>query len=167
MEVTSIKGYWIPSRFTARVERSEHQHQSLEMIMQDSQDTCTQLGLCRWRFPIDIIGFHLDITFTALNPSSCCIFWGGPFCAAVYSFPAVRFPDALENLTFGILFNQSLAEATLPSNLQRLALGDAFNQSMAQVKLPNTLQYLALGDAFNQSLDSCSSLFYVFELCDL
>lgn len=79
----------------------------------------------------------------------------------------MRFPDALENLTFGILFNQSLAEATLPSKLQRLALGDAFNQRMAQVKLPNTLQYLALGDAFNQSLDSCYILlilFYVFEL---
>lgn len=69
-----------------------------------------------------------------------------------------KFPDALENLTFGILFNQSLAEATLPSKLQRLALGDAFNQRMAQVKLPNTLQYLALGDAFNQSLEDISSM---------
>lgn len=83
---------------------------------------------------------------------------------AVFFFPGkVRFPDALENLTFGILFNQSLAEATLPSKLQRLALGDAFNQRMAQVKLPNTLQYLALGDAFNQSLDSC----YILLFCSM
>lgn len=71
----------------------------------------------------------------------------------LYVGNCTRFPDALENLTFGLLFNQSLVGVAWPSNLQRLIFGDAFNQSMAGVTLPNNLQILTFGDAFTQSLD--------------
>ena len=65
----------------------------------------------------------------------------------------VELPSALQSLTFGTYFNESLAQARLPSGLQSLTFGVWFNQSLENVTLPSGLQNLTFGDHFDQSLE--------------
>eukprot|EP00435_Cladocopium_sp_Y103_P054606 s77_g17.t2 len=62
-------------------------------------------------------------------------------------------PSSLENLTFGLRFNQGLKGVTFPSSLQSLTFGDFFDQSLGGVTFPSSLQDLTFGAAFNQSLE--------------
>ena len=51
---------------------------------------------------------------------------------------------ALQSLTFGDQFDQSMDNVALPSGLQSLTFGPTFNQSMDNVALPSGLQSLTL-----------------------
>ncbi|CAK9029865.1 Probable serine/threonine-protein kinase fnkA (FNIP repeat-containing protein A), partial [Durusdinium trenchii] len=62
-----------------------------------------------------------------------------------------RWPH-LRRMAFGWHFNQTLENITWPSQLQSLTLGWKFNQSLERVDFPKTLQSLTLGSCFNQSL---------------
>ena len=65
----------------------------------------------------------------------------------------VTFPRALQHLTFGASFNQSLEEVSFEYlQLQSLALGNDFNQSLERVTFPPGLQFLTFGASFNQPL---------------
>lgn len=61
------------------------------------------------------------------------------------------FPNSLAELSFGDLFDQSLATVQLP-HLQHLSLGQGWNHGLEELELPK-LQSLVLGDGFNQSLE--------------
>lgn len=70
------------------------------------------------------------------------------------SMDNVTLPAGLESLTFGRQFNQSMDNVTLPAGLQRLTFGYNFNQSVDNVTLPAGLQRLTFGFVFNQSMDT-------------
>merc|ERR1711924_337122 len=59
---------------------------------------------------------------------------------------------ALQSLTFGYFFNQSMENLTLPSGLQSLTFGENFDQSLENVNLPSGLQSLTFDTCFNQSM---------------
>ena len=61
------------------------------------------------------------------------------------------FPNSLAELSFGDLFDQSLATVQLPQGLQHLSLGQGWNHGLEEVEMPE-LQSL-VGDGFNQSLE--------------
>ncbi len=65
----------------------------------------------------------------------------------------LELPSALQSLTFGNYFNESLAQVRLPSGLQSLTFGTWFDQSLQKVTLPSGLQNLTFGDHFDQSLE--------------
>ena len=66
----------------------------------------------------------------------------------------VGWPVGLQNLTFGVHFNESMDNVKLPESLQSLTFGNFFRQSMDNVKLPERLQSLKFGFSFNHSMDN-------------
>ena len=74
------------------------------------------------------------------------------------------FPSSLQTLTFGNVFNQSLAGVALPNNLQTLNFEDSFNQSFEGVALPSGLQKLTFGDRSRQQLESLEGVLFPSDL---
>lgn len=68
----------------------------------------------------------------------------------------VRFPDTMEDLTFGLCFNCSLARGEIrwPRGLKTLELKGRWNQPLVNVKetWPSSLECLRLSSSFNQPL---------------
>ena len=60
--------------------------------------------------------------------------------------------QALQCLTFGLHFNQSLDNVTWPAGLQRLSFGQYFNQNLDNVKWPTGLQSLTFVGSIGRRL---------------
>ena len=68
--------------------------------------------------------------------------------------PLVSLPSALQSLTFGDSFNQSLDNVTLPGALQSLTFGWEFNQRLGNVTLPSALQSLTFTSHHHPRLEN-------------
>jgi hypothetical protein len=59
---------------------------------------------------------------------------------------------SLTQLSFGQNFNQAIEEGVLPDSLALLSFGRFFNQPIAEGVLPNSLKQLEIGQNFNQPI---------------
>ena len=69
-----------------------------------------------------------------------------------FNRPLNKLPPTLENLTFGIKFNQSLQENIYPTTLKKLKLGNDFNKEFNGKLFPLLIE-LEFGNRFNQDIN--------------
>ncbi|CAM9373459.1 unnamed protein product [Scytosiphon promiscuus] len=76
-----------------------------------------------------------------------------PWSMSDHSIVGVTWPTSLQQLTFGLGFNQPIEEVKWPMSLERLDFGWSFNQPIKGVTWPTSLQHLIFLSRFNQRID--------------
>lgn len=60
------------------------------------------------------------------------------------------FPNSLDYLKFGTMFNSAIGKNVLPNNLTHLVFGDYYNKRIGKNVLPKSLTHLVFGSYFSQ-----------------